>query len=478
DVHDIGKNIVGVVLQCNNFEVVDLGVMVSSEAILKAAQEHNADLIGLSGLITPSLDEMVHVASEMQRQGFTTPLMIGGATTSPAHTAVKIDPAYDHTVVYVKDASRAVGVAQRLLSEDRDAYAAEISEAHGKKRSAHAGRAQQRLLEFEDAQSNAAEIDFSRKTAPAWSGVKVIEPTLDELEPFIDWMPFFNAWEFSGRFPDLLNDPVKGVEAKKLYVDAQAMLAQMKAERWLSPKGVVGIWPAHREGESIRVNGVQIPCLRQQKQMADGIPNLSLVDFVDSKDDWVGGFAVTAGHGIEPYIAAFEADHDDYSSIMLKALADRFAEAFAEYLHHQVRTQLWSYASDESLDNNALIREEYQGIRPAPGYPSCPDHRQKTPLFELLDATAATGIELTESLAMWPTASVSGFYFAHPEARYFQLGKIGPDQVEQYAAMRDEPLADIHKRMWDKFIKVKSFCLLETCDKQIAINNEQSGHNY
>ncbi|QGG80677.1 methionine synthase [Litorivicinus lipolyticus] len=442
DVHDIGKNIVGVVLQCNNFEVIDLGVMVSSDAILTAAREHNADLIGLSGLITPSLDEMVHVAAEMQRQGFDTPLMIGGATTSPAHTAVKIDPAYANTVVYVKDASRAVGVAQRLLSDGRADYAAEISQAHEKKRSAHAGRDKQRLLEFEDAQSNAGQIDFSRKVAPAWHGVKTVEPSLDELEAFIDWMPFFNAWEFSGRFPDLLNDPVKGVEAKKLYVDAQAMLAKMKAERWLTPRGVVGIWPARRDGEALDINGTRVACLRQQKQMADGIANLSLVDFVDTQDDWVGGFAVTAGHGIDPYIAAFEADHDDYSSIMLKALADRFAEAFAEYLHHQVRTELWGYAADEALTNTALIREEYQGIRPAPGYPSCPDHRQKTELFELLNATAATGITLTESLAMWPTASVSGFYFAHPESRYFQLGKIGPDQVEQYAALRDEPLAE------------------------------------
>ena len=440
DVHDIGKNIVGVVLQCNNFEVIDLGVMVSSDAILNAAREHNADIIGLSGLITPSLDEMVHVAKEMQRQDFDIPLMIGGATTSPAHTAVKIDPAYQHPTVYVKDASRAVGVAQKLLSTDKPQYAADIATAHAKKRKAHEGRGQQRLLEFEDAQANAGQLDFSKKSAPNWTGQRVVEPTLEALEPYIDWMPFFNAWEFSGRFPDILNDPVKGKEATKLFKDAQAMLTQIKQDRWLSPKGVVGIWPAHRAGECIDVNGLSIPCLRQQKQMADGIANLSLVDFVDQTDDWIGGFAVTAGHGIDPHIKRFERDHDDYSAIMLKILADRLAEAFAEYLHRLVRTELWGYEPDEALDNDALVREEYRGIRPAPGYPSCPDHRQKEALFELLDATQTTGITLTESLAMWPTASVSGFYFAHPDARYFQLGKIGPDQIEAYASDRGEAI--------------------------------------
>lgn len=445
DVHDIGKNIVGVVLQCNNFEVVDLGVMVSSEAILTAAKEHNADIIGLSGLITPSLDEMVHVAKEMQRQGFDIPLMIGGATTSPAHTAVKIDPAYEHPTVYVKDASRAVGVAQRLLSDDNANYADEIATAHEKKRKAHAGRGQQRLLEFEDAQANAAQLDFSHKTRPQWMGEMTVTPSIEDLEPFIDWMPFFNAWEFSGRYPDILNDPVKGKQATLLFKDAQSMLATIKEEQWLQPKGAVGIWPATRSGESLMINGIKVPCLRQQKQMADGIPNLSLVDFVDQRDDWVGGFAVTAGHGIEPHLERFERDHDDYSSIMLKVLADRLAEAFAEYLHHQVRTQLWGYAIDEQLNNDALIREEYRGIRPAPGYPSCPDHRQKLALFELLDAESATGITLTESLAMWPTASVSGFYFGHPDARYFQLGKIGPDQVEHYARDSGETLQETER---------------------------------
>lgn len=440
DVHDIGKNIVGVVLQCNNFEVIDLGVMVSAEKILDVAQRENADIIGLSGLITPSLDEMVHVAQEMKRRGLTIPLMIGGATTSPAHTAVKIDPAYDHPVVYVKDASRAVGVAQRLLGRDRVAYAEEIALAHSKKRAAHAGRGQVKLLEFEDAQANRFQADFSKKAQPNQVGEFELVPSVAELEPFIDWMPFFNAWEFSGRFPDLLNDPVKGPEAKKLFQDAQAMMARIKEERWLEPKGLLGIWPAHREGEKLIVNGVDVACLRQQKQLPDGTPNLSLVDFVDDRDDHVGGFAVTAGFGIDPYIKAFEADHDDYSSIMLKALADRLAEAFAEYAHHQLRTELWGYAADEALDNDALIREEYTGIRPAPGYPACPDHRQKEALWALLDVDERLGIQLTESMAMWPTASVSGFYFAHPDARYFQLGKVGPDQIEQYSLLRDESI--------------------------------------
>jgi len=442
DVHDIGKNIVGVVLQCNNFEVIDLGVMVNAETILDTAVRENADIIGLSGLITPSLDEMVEVAREMQRRGLSIPLMIGGATTSPAHTAVKIDPAYENTVVYVKDASRAVGVAQRLLGEQRGVYADEIALAHEKKRKAHAGRAQVKLLEFEDAQSNAFEADFNLKTQPAQLGEQILTPSLEELEPFIDWMPFFNAWEFSGRYPDLLNDPVKGVEARKLFNDAQSMLSTLKAERWLEPKGVMGIWPAHRDQEDLIVNGLRIPCLRQQKQMADGIPNLSLVDFVDTQDDYIGGFAVCAGFGIDPHIERFEADHDDYSSIMLKALADRFAEAFAEWAHHRLRTQTWGYAAGESLSNDELIREQYQGIRPAPGYPSCPDHRQKQALWSLLDVPNKVGITLTESLAMWPTASVSGFYFAHPQARYFQLGKVGPDQIEHYSQQRDEAIAE------------------------------------
>ena len=440
DVHDIGKNIVGVVLQCNNFEVIDLGVMVNAERILDTAQAESADIIGLSGLITPSLDEMVHVAREMQRRGMNIPLMIGGATTSPAHTAVKIDPAYDNTVVYVKDASRAVGVAQRLLGQHRDSYACEIATAHDKKRRAHAGRHQVKLLEFEDAQANRFQADFQHKPKPAFVGEQILQPSLEDLEPFIDWMPFFNAWEFSGRYPDLLNDPVKGVEARKLFADAQAMLTQLKAEQWLTPKGIVGIWPAQREGESLTVNGQRIPCLRQQKQMADGIPNLSLVDFVDTEDDFVGGFAVTAGFGIDEPVAAFEADHDDYSSIMLKALADRFAEAFAEWAHDKIRRELWGYAPDEALSNERLIREDYQGIRPAPGYPACPDHRQKQALWALLDVENQVGITLTESLAMWPTASVSGFYFAHPDARYFQLGKVGPDQIDQYSQLRNESI--------------------------------------
>lgn len=444
DVHDIGKNIVGVVLQCNNFEVIDLGVMVPTEKILDVAEKEKCNLVGLSGLITPSLDEMVGVAKEMERRGFSIPLLIGGATTSPAHTSVKIDPAYSGTVVYVKDASRSVNVAKRLIREP-DAYGAEIAIAHEHKREAHASRAKTPLRNFEEAFQRKAVLDMAKKTMPpSRLGITELHPTLEDLVDFIDWMPYFNAWEFSGRFPDILTDPAKGTEAKKLWDDTQRILKLLMNENWLVPKGVIGIFPARSVGNAIAVlkqdgtnEELLIHCLRQQKDRED-LDSLSLADYLDYENDYIGAFAVTAGHGIEEHIKRFEDDLDDYSAIILKALADRFAEAFAEWAHQKVRAELWGYASDETLNNEELIREKFQGIRPAPGYPSCPDHRQKLDIWCLLDAEKRTGITLTDSLAMWPTASVSGFYFSHPDARYFQLGRIDKDQVQAYSKARNE----------------------------------------
>ena len=446
DVHDIGKNIVGVVLQCNNFEVIDLGVMVPTEKILDVAEKEKCNLVGLSGLITPSLDEMVGVAKEMERRGFSIPLLIGGATTSPAHTSVKIDPAYSGTVVYVKDASRSVNVAKRLIREP-DAYGAEIAIAHEHKREAHASRAKTPLRNFEEAFQRKAALDMAKKTMPpSRLGITELHPTLEDLVDFIDWMPYFNAWEFSGRFPDILTDPAKGTEAKKLWDDTQRILKLLMNENWLVPKGVIGIFPARSVGNAIAVlkqdgtnEELLIHCLRQQKDRED-LDSLSLADYLDYENDYIGAFAVTAGHGIEEHIKRFEDDLDDYSAIILKALADRFAEAFAEWAHQKVRTELWGYASDETLNNEELIREKFQGIRPAPGYPSCPDHRQKLDIWCLLDAEKRTGITLTDSLAMWPTASVSGFYFSHPDARYFQLGRIDKDQVQAYSKARNESI--------------------------------------
>ena len=445
DVHDIGKNIVGVVLQCNNFEVIDLGVMVPTEKILDVADQENCDLIGLSGLITPSLDEMVGVAKEMERRGDTRPLLIGGATTSPAHTSVKIDPVYSGTVVYVKDASRAVRVAKRLMSE-RAVYAEELALAHTNKRDAYASRATTPLRPFPEAITRKATIDMALKeAAPLKPGITLLSPSLEELHEFIDWMPYFNAWEFSGRFPDLLSDPVKGPEVRKLWDDTQALLKTLMDEKWLKPQGVIGLFPARSLGDAIAIEAegsteeVLLHCLRQQKSREDLISN-SLSDFIDEKDDYIGAFAVTAGHGIDEHIKRFESELDDYNAIILKALADRFAEAFAEWAHKKVRCELWGYAKEEGLDNEALINEKYQGIRPAPGYPSCPDHRGKLAIWELLDVEKNIDISLTESLAMWPTSSVSGFYFSHPESHYFQLGRVDKDQVEVYSKAIEESM--------------------------------------
>ncbi|HCG94259.1 MAG TPA: methionine synthase, partial [Halieaceae bacterium] len=460
DVHDIGKNIVGVVLQCNNYRVIDLGVMVPTQAVLDAARQYKVDIIGLSGLITPSLDEMVTVASEMERQGFQIPLMIGGATTSPAHTSLKIEPAYSGDTVYVKDASRAVGVASKLLGEQRAAYSEELKRDHEAKRASYSTRKKQPLLSFGEAVRRAESLRFDTTTVhiPAQLGVQVLEIyPLTSLLDTIDWMPFFNAWEFSGRFPDILNDPIKGVEAKKLFADAQAMLERIVDEGWLEARAVFGLFPAYSDETRIVILDPQsgepletTHWLRQQKPMPDGKPQLSLSDFVAPKSsevtDYIGAFAVTAGHGIDAHVKAFEDAHDDYSAIMLKALADRLAESFAEHLHRRVRTEFWGYASDESLSNDELIREHYRGIRPAPGYPACPDHREKETLFRLLDVEKKIGVSLTESMAMTPTASVSGFYFGHPDARYFNLGKIKSDQLKAYADARSE--ATDETRRW------------------------------
>ena len=445
DVHDIGKNIVGVVLQCNGFEVVDLGVMVPWQDILKAAVDNDADMIGLSGLITPSLDEMVTVAEEMQRAGMTMPLLIGGATTSKTHTALRIEPAYSGPTVHVLDASRAVGVASTLVSDTlAEKFVADTRADYAHIRDARAGKTAKPLATLEEARANAFEIDESLKpAAPLQPGVHVYEDwPLDDLRNYIDWTPFFRAWELHGNYPAILDDEIVGESARQLFADAQAMLDRIVSEKWLRARGVAGLWPCAREGDDVVVyieeteEHVRMPFLRQQVAKREGRANMCLADFISPDGDWIGGFAVTTGHGIGTKLAEFKAHIDDYSDIMLKALADRLAEAFAERMHEHVRKVLWGYAPDEQLTNEALIREQYRGIRPAPGYPACPDHSLKPVLFDLLDATHHTGITLTESFAMLPTAAVSGFYFGHPQSEYFGVARIGEDQVEDYAARR------------------------------------------
>ncbi len=443
DVHDIGKNIVGVVLQCNGFEVVDLGVMVPWSTILQAANENDADMIGLSGLITPSLDEMVTVAEEMKRSGMTMPLLIGGATTSKVHTALRIAPAYDGPVVHVLDASRAVGVATTLVSDTiRDDYVAKIADEYEAVRVARANKGQSELVPIETARANAFDADMSLKPGkPRMPGVHAFPDwDLKDLRNYIDWTPFFRAWELAGNYPAILEDKVVGESATSLFADAQKMLDKIIDERWLTARGVAGLWPCRRQGDDIIVHvedetHVTLPMLRQQIQKREGRANMCLADFIDRQGDWIGGFAVSI-HGIEPHLARFKAAIDDYSDILLKALADRLAEAFAERLHHFVRTALWGYAEGEQLTNEAMIKEQYRGIRPAPGYPACPEHSLKPILFEMLDAHKNTGVSLTESFAMLPTAAVSGFYFGHPQAEYFGVARVGRDQLEDYAARR------------------------------------------
>ncbi|RQW83959.1 MAG: methionine synthase, partial [Methylococcus sp.] len=459
DVHDIGKNIVGVVLQCNGFDVVDLGVMQPCEKILDAAREHQVDIVGLSGLITPSLDEMVHVAKEMQRLGFTIPLMIGGATTSRAHTAVKIEPNYQAgPTIYVTDASRAVGVAGSLLSDDlHDDYVARIRSEYEEVRVHHGGRkARVPMHDIGQARGNAFHCDWSDYVPPkpSFLGVQTLDRyPLKELVDFIDWSPFFHTWELAGSYPKILEDEIVGEQARNLFEDAKTMLATLVKEEWLTARAVLGFFPAARDGDDIDLyiddtrtqTLTTLHHIRQQAVKPPGQPNYALSDFVAPIDsgqaDYVGGFAVTTGIGIEPHLERFAADHDDYSSIMLKALADRLAEALAECLHQRVRREFWGYSPDEHLNNQELIKEDYRGIRPAPGYPACPDHTEKATLFSILDVEARTGIRLTESFAMTPASAVSGWYFSHPAARYFNVGKIGRDQVEDYARRKGMSLA-------------------------------------
>jgi 5-methyltetrahydrofolate--homocysteine methyltransferase len=463
DVHDIGKNIVGVVLQCNNFEVVDLGVMVSCEKILEAAQRENAEMIGLSGLITPSLDEMVHVASEMQRLDFDLPLLIGGATTSPAHTAVKIEPNYEGPVIYVKDASRSVGVAQALIGQDtRKALVEKTRLDNERRRKQHAGK--KRLtpqVSLADARRRRHSVDWSNyePPVPTFTGKRVFDDIdLSVLQDYIDWMPFFNAWEFHGKFPGILTDSTVGEAATSLFTDARSMLDRIIEEQWLTARAVLGFWPANSDGsddvliytgDDRRTPSTRLCHLRQQRAKSMSQAQHCLSDFVAPHStqlaDHVGGFAVTAGIGIDEHVARFESEHDDYSAIILKALADRLAEALAEHMHEKVRREFWAYVPDEKLSNKELIAEDYKGIRPAPGYPACPDHTEKGKLWELLEVEQSIGLRLTESYAMYPTAAVSGFYFSHPESKYFAVGKIDRDQLESYAERKGLGIVEAEK---------------------------------
>jgi 5-methyltetrahydrofolate--homocysteine methyltransferase len=459
DVHDIGKNIVGVILGCNNYEVIDLGVMVPVSRLLEEARIHEVDIIGLSGLITPSLEEMRHVAAEMEREGIDLPLLIGGATTSKVHTAVKIEPNYTRgPVIHVTDASRAVGVVSNLLNdENREDYAAEIAVEYVNIRKNHTKRrANRRLQPLSEARKQRLKIDWSQyqPPVPSFTGLKVFDDyDLSLISRFIDWSPFFKTWELSGRFPEILDDPVVGETAKNLYADAQDLLSRIIEEKWLTARGVVGFFPARSVVDDIilytdddQEDTLAVAhTLRQQMEKPPGRPNLALADYVSPRKsgppDYLGAFSVTTGIGLDTLVRKFEEQHDDYQSIMAKALADRLAEAFAEHLHARVRREFWGYSAGEELDNRALIDEKYRGIRPAPGYPACPDHTEKGTLFKLLGGAANTGITLTESYAMHPAASVSGYYFSHPESYYFGVGRIGRDQVEDYAQRKGMDMA-------------------------------------
>ncbi|OXB22038.1 methionine synthase [Flavobacterium tructae] len=451
DVHDIGKNIVSVVLACNNYEIVDLGVMVPPEKIIAAAIEHNVDIIGLSGLITPSLDEMVYLAKELDKQGIKIPIMIGGATTSRAHTAVKIAPQYRETVIHVNDASRAVTVAGNLLDHNRKIYASDIRAEYDSFRETFLNRSRDKnFLSIEDARKNKLQLDWENfnPVKPNIIGEQIVEVELDVLVPYIDWTPFFRTWELFGKYPAILTDEVVGKEATSVFADAQAMLKVILAEKKLSAKGIYGIFPANQinddDIELTDENGKPLQTfltLRQQSQKTKGAPNIALADFIAPKEsgkvDYMGAFCVTTGFGVDEWAAEFEKDLDDYNSIMVKALADRFAEAFAEYLHEKIRKEIWGYSSEENLTNEEMISEEYKGIRPAPGYPACPDHLEKPTIWKLLNVEKEIGVTLTESMAMWPASSVSGYYFGNPESKYFGLGKIKEDQVVDYAKRRN-----------------------------------------
>ncbi|MDH3580364.1 MAG: cobalamin-dependent protein, partial [Hyphomicrobiales bacterium] len=466
DVHDIGKNIVGVVLQCNNYEVIDLGVMVPAQTILETARSENANIIGLSGLITPSLDEMCHVAAELEREGFDLPLLIGGATTSKVHTAVKIDPNYNRgQTIYVTDASRAVGVVSGLLSEtERANVVARVRQDYAQVAEGHArGRRERARLGIGDARANKVKVDWAgyQPPKPTFAGTRAFtEYDLGAIRPLIDWTPFFSTWEMKGQYPRILEDDKMGEAARELYDDAQAMLDRIVSEKWLTANAIVGFWPASAVDDDIELYTDEtratrlatLHTLRQQIARDSGRANTALADFVAPKEtglaDYIGGFAVTTGIGEEEHLQRFEAAHDDYSKIMFKALADRLAEAFAELMHAKVRQELWAYAPDEAFSSEELIAEKYRGIRPAPGYPAQPDHTEKATLFDLLDAEKKIGLALTESYAMWPGAAVSGLYFSHADSHYFGVGKIERDQVVDYAARKD----------WD----------LEKCEKWLA----------
>jgi 5-methyltetrahydrofolate--homocysteine methyltransferase len=469
DVHDIGKNIVGVVLGCNNYEIIDLGVMVSAEKIIAKAKEEQVDIIGLSGLITPSLDEMVHVAQELEKAKLSYPLLIGGATTSRVHTAVKIDEHYSNgQAVHVLDASRSVTVAEQLMGKKKKAFIDEVKIDYAKVRTQHEKHLKaKQLIPINVARENRAVLKFNGETIakPNRLGTEIIDGiSISTLLPFIDWTPFFQTWELYGRYPNILDDSIVGAEAQKLFIDAKQMLQKIEKENWISAKGVVGIFAANSVGDDIEiysdVNRTKTlytqRTLRQQTRKAQSQPNFALADFIAPKEsgtiDYIGSFAVTSGIGINPHIEKFEADHDDYNAILLKALADRLAEAFAEYLHFEVRSRIWGYAESEKLSNEDLIKEKYRGIRPAPGYPACPDHTEKIGLFELLNVTKNTEISLTESLAMTPTASVSGWYFAHPNAKYFGLGKVNEEQIRDLATRKNEDYESI--RRWYSSILV------------------------
>lgn len=469
DVHDIGKNIVGVVLGCNNYEIIDLGVMVSAETIIAKAKEEQVDIIGLSGLITPSLDEMVHVAQELEKAKLSYPLLIGGATTSRVHTAVKIDEHYSNgQAVHVLDASRSVTVAEQLMGKKKKAFIDEVKIDYAKVRTQHEKHLKaKQLIPINVARENRAVLKFNGETIakPNRLGTEIIDGiSISTLLPFIDWTPFFQTWELYGRYPNILDDSIVGAEAQKLFIDAKQMLQKIEKENWISAKGVVGIFAANSVGDDIEiysdVNRTKTlytqRTLRQQTKKAQSQPNFALADFIAPKEsgtiDYIGAFAVTSGIGINPHIEKFEADHDDYNAILLKALADRLAEAFAEYLHFEVRSRIWGYAESEKLSNEDLIKEKYRGIRPAPGYPACPDHTEKIGLFELLNVTKNTEISLTESLAMTPTASVSGWYFAHPNAKYFGLGKVNEEQIRDLATRKNEDYESI--RRWYSSILV------------------------
>lgn len=462
DVHDIGKNIVGVVLGCNNYEIVDLGVMVPADKIIEAAIREKVDIIGLSGLITPSLDEMVYMAKEMERANLSIPLMIGGATTSRVHTAVKIEQNYTKgPTVHVLDASRSVTVVESLLGQRKEVFVSDLKADYTRIREHHEkSRNAKVLLSLEQARANQYKIDWKAEDIqkPAFLGVKSFDAyPLEKLVDYIDWTPFFQTWELHGRFPNILEDEIVGEEARALYADAREMLTKIVEEKWLEARAAIGIFPANSQGDDINIYkspefceiiGIQ-HSLRQQTSKAKGVPNIALADFIAPESsglkDYIGAFVVTTGIGMDERVAAFEKDNDDYNSIMIKALGDRLAEAFAEHLHERVRKEFWGYASDENLDNSQLIKESYRGIRPAPGYPACPDHTEKTNLFKMLNATELTGVSLTESLAMLPTASVSGWYFAHPQAKYFGLGKITTEQVEDIARRKSKPVEEMER---------------------------------